>query len=180
MEGHTRPPYSLSTLPKGVGMGTAAEPSSIRLFIIERLKLVRLGVRSILRGSGRIDIIGEAATADQGVKEVVRLAPDVVLLEMSSEIGWLNTLRAIKSASPATRVILFASEDVNILAGPLLKLADGYVSKREEGADLRAAIETAAAKNAAPVTGRLWSLLVWASDRSGRKNPTSCRVKKAG
>jgi len=93
-----------------------------------------------------IDVIGEAATAAEGVEECQRLMPDVVLLDMRlpDDTG-LQACREIRAISPQIKVIFltaFADEDAVLSA--VFAGADGYLLKEIGGEALVSAIETVA------------------------------------
>ena len=77
----------------------------LRLLIVDDHEVVRAGLRMLLKRWPRIEVIGEAATAAQGVAECQRLMPDVVLLDMRlpDDTG-LHACREIRALSPRIKV----------------------------------------------------------------------------
>jgi len=118
----------------------------LRLLIVDDHEVVRAGLRMLLKRWPNIDVIGEAATAAEGIEECQRLMPDVVLLDMRlpDDTG-LQTCREIRAISPQIKVIFltaFADEDAVLSA--VFAGADGYLLKEIGGEALVSAIETVA------------------------------------
>jgi len=123
-----------------------ARDEALRLLIVDDHEVVRAGLRMLLKRWPSIDVIGEAATAAEGVEECQRLMPDVVLLDMRlpDDTG-LQTCREIRAISPQIKVIFltaFADEDAVLSA--VFAGADGYLLKEIGGEALVSAIETVA------------------------------------
>ena len=118
----------------------------LRLLIVDDHEVVRAGLRMLLKRWPSIDVIGEAATAAEGVEECQRLMPDVVLLDMRlPDVTGLQACREIRAISPQIKVIFltaFADEDAVLSA--VFAGADGYLLKEIGGEALVSAIETVA------------------------------------
>jgi DNA-binding NarL/FixJ family response regulator len=88
------------------------------------------------------DVIGRAADTEQLLTEVVRLKPDVVVLDMALPL--LNGVEAavqLKRLAPATRiVVLTVNEDPDLAAAAFRAGASAYVLKRSAASELLAAI----------------------------------------
>ena len=55
--------------------------TAIRVVVVDDQALMRAAFRQILSAHG-IEVVGEAATADEAVAEVARTSPDVVLMDV--------------------------------------------------------------------------------------------------
>ena len=115
--------------------------SLARVVIVDDHGLFRSGVRTEL--GDRVDVVGEAATVEEAVDCISRLAPEVVLLDVHMpDGGGLEVIRRVTADSDDVRFLALsvsdAAEDVIavIRAG-----ARGYVTKTISGPDLAAAIE---------------------------------------
>ena len=119
----------------------------IRLLIVDDHKVVRLGLRTLLGRYADFDVVGEAGTVAEAVKETGRLRPDVVLMDVRLPDGnGFEACRQIRAAQHETRVLFltsFAEEQIvleSIDAG-----GDGYLLKEIDDESLVRAIRNVAA-----------------------------------
>ena len=108
--------------------------------LVDDHQLFRAGVRAELEGL--VDIVGDAATVDEGVKLIADERPDVVLLDVHMpDGGGVEVIRRVAAEHPGVRFLALsvsdAAEDVIavIRAG-----ARGYVTKTISGAELADAV----------------------------------------
>jgi two-component system, NarL family, response regulator DevR len=100
-------------------------------------ELVRRGVRSLLEGDLTIDVVGEAASADEAVTLAAELEPDVVVMDvrMPGRSG-VEACRDIRAAREATRVLMLTSfTDDEALFTAIIAGASGYLVKNIGGND---------------------------------------------
>jgi DNA-binding NarL/FixJ family response regulator len=120
--------------------------SPLRLLIVDDHEVVRAGLRMLLKRWPNIDVVGEAATAADGVEQSRTQEPDVVLMDMRLPDGsGVDACREIRANSPHTKVVFltaFADEDAVMSA--IFAGADGYLLKQIAGDALVNAIETVA------------------------------------
>lgn len=119
----------------------------IRLLLVDDHQVVRVGLRTLLgRGTG-VEVVGEAATAEEAVAEAARLAPDVVLLDVRLPDGsGVEACREIRAANPGTRVLFLTSyADQEAVLATIFAGADGYLLKDIESASLIQAVHKVAA-----------------------------------
>ncbi|MDQ3435166.1 MAG: response regulator transcription factor [Actinomycetota bacterium] len=122
--------------------------SPARVMIVDDHSLFRSGVRTEL--GDLVEVVGEAATVEEAVERIGRLAPEVVLLDVHMpDGGGLEVIRRVNAEPSAVRFLALsvsdAAEDVIavIRAG-----ARGYVTKTISGAELAAAVERVRAGDA--------------------------------
>jgi two-component system response regulator NreC len=118
-----------------------------RLLLIDDHAVVRLGVRMLLESQPDVEVIGEADTAQQGLKMISQLEPDVVLLDIGlPDISGIDAAKKIKRLRPETAVVaLTIHEDEEYFFKMLDAGASGYVPKRAAPDELLTAIRAAAA-----------------------------------
>lgn len=110
--------------------------------IIDDHPLFRKGVRQLLDLEPSLNVVAEASSGEDGVQEVTRHQPDLVLLDLNMKgMGGLKTLEAIKALNPETRVVvLTVSDTADDLIGAIRAGADGYLLKDMEPEELLARI----------------------------------------
>ena len=105
--------------------------------LVDDQQLVRDGLRLILELAG-IDVVGEAADGEEGVRLVLDLRPDVVLMDLRMpRVDGIEATRRIVAAGSTTRVLVlttFEGEELTFRA--LQAGAAGYLLKDAGGARL--------------------------------------------
>lgn len=114
----------------------------IRVLIADDHGIVREGIRMILALHDDIEVVGEAENGQEAVEQAGRLAPDVVLMDISMPgLGGLEAMLEILKVKPGTRVLVLTQYDNTEYIYRFLKSgAAGYVLKKAAGDDLVAAI----------------------------------------
>jgi len=105
----------------------------IRVFLADDHALVRAGIRNLLELEADISVVGEAGDGFEALNGVRKLRPDVLLLDLSlPRMGGLDTLKMVKSAVPATEVVILSMHQKEAYIQELVKNgAAGYVTKLE-------------------------------------------------
>ena len=126
---------------------TASGLHPVRLLIVDDSPLIRAGLRMVLEAYPEVAIVGDAGTAAEGLADVLRHRPDVVLLDLRlPDQPGLAVCREIRQRRPETRVlILTSSADERNVHEAIALGADGYLLKENDGASLAAAITRVAA-----------------------------------
>ncbi|MED5510334.1 MAG: two-component system response regulator NarL [Pseudomonadota bacterium] len=112
----------------------------IRVLIIDDHPLFRKGVSQIVSDDPNFEVVGEAASGQEGLDLAEELQPDLVLLDLNMKgMDGLETLRRFKQTDLMARyVILTVSDSEDDLMEALKSGADGYLLKDMEPEDLRA------------------------------------------
>lgn len=109
----------------------------IHILVADDHPIVREGLVAILSTQADFEVVGEAATGSEAVRQVQALHPNVVLLDLEMpETDGVEALRQIRLAHPETQAIVFTAFDTDerILAA-VRAGAQGYLLKgapREE------------------------------------------------
>jgi DNA-binding NarL/FixJ family response regulator len=122
----------------------------MRIVLADDHALFRDGVSSLLQAWGH-DVIGRASNGVEAVELVLRLAPDLVLMDVRMPIkSGVEATREIAAARPATPIVMLTvSEDEDDLFAAIQAGARGYLLKNLEAPQLRAMIDTVARGEAA-------------------------------
>jgi DNA-binding NarL/FixJ family response regulator len=116
----------------------------VRVVLVDDHEMVLEGLKAMLaRFSGRVRVVGQAATAEEAQSVVSGLNPDVVLCDvrLRSSSG-LDLCRRLTEKDPACRVLLLSVyDDEQYLYQALRAGAAGYLLKRVGGEELVRSIE---------------------------------------
>jgi DNA-binding NarL/FixJ family response regulator len=113
--------------------------------LVDDQALVRDGLRLILELAG-IDVLGEAADGEQGVRVVEQTRPDVVLMDLRMpRVDGVEATRRLVAAGCPSRILVLTTFDGEEHAYAALRAgAAGYLLKDVGGERLVAAVEAAA------------------------------------
>jgi len=130
---------------------------AIRILIADDHPVVRRGLRALLANHPQWEIVAEAEDGIDAVEKVVRLRPDVVLLDISMpRMDGLEACRRIRKLAPACEVLIVTQHDTQQMSSEALKAgARGYVVKSNTVRDLLPAVEAVSQHKSfsAPHTG---------------------------
>ncbi|RUR01958.1 response regulator [Labedella endophytica] len=118
----------------------------IRVLVADDHPIVRGGIIALLTAAHDIEVVGESADGLSAVAEAIRLAPDVVLMDL--RMPGLNGDEAtgrILSAAPGVRVIILTTyeTDANILTA-MEAGASGYLLKAAPQEEILAGVRSVA------------------------------------
>jgi DNA-binding NarL/FixJ family response regulator len=138
-------PSAVPGVPDAGAAGSGSPP--IRVLVADDHPVVREGLRSFLASRPGMEVVGQAADADEVVRVADALRPDVVLVdlmmpgrEVADGIEAIQRLRQLTSPPRALVLTSFAGDDKVL---PALRAgAAGYLLKDVDPADLEAAIRT--------------------------------------
>ncbi len=131
----------------------------IATVLVDDHPIVRQGLRTLLEGEDACEIVGEAADGLTAVELIVRLRPDVAVVDVQlPDLNGLEVVRRVRDQAPETRVVvlsMFADEPYVLDA--LRHGAAAYVLKDSATTDLIDAVHAAVAGRrylSAPLTER--------------------------
>ncbi|MGI8863686.1 MAG: response regulator [Solirubrobacteraceae bacterium] len=117
----------------------------IRILIVDDHAVVREGLRAFLELQDGLEVVGDAADGEAGVREAMALAPDVILMDLlMPERGGIEAMHELRERLPDTRVIVLTSflDEARVL--PAIQAgAAGYLLKNVEPSELARAIRAA-------------------------------------
>ena len=130
------------------------------IVLVDDQALVRDGLRLILELAGH-DVVGEAADGESGIRTVLALGPDVVLMDVRMPVmDGIEATRRIVSAGSPSRVIMLTTFDIDEHVFDALRAgASGYLLKDSGGQRIVDAVERAA-QGEMPVAGPVMARLV--------------------
>jgi two-component system response regulator NreC len=119
--------------------------TAIRLLLVDDHEVVRTGLRMLLESQADMIIVGEASTGGQAIDLTGKLAPQVVLMDITlPDISGIEVTRILRGQFPEIAIVaLTIHEDEQYFFEMLKAGATGYVPKRAAPEDLISAIEAA-------------------------------------
>lgn len=121
-----------------------------RLLLADDHPMIRTALEALLRDTG-LEIVGMAGTVDSTLREIERLEPDLLLLDLQMPGGsGMDVLRHLRAVKAKLRVVLLTAgiDDSALLEAKALKV-DGIVLKNSDPAYLIDCLERVRA-------GRSW------------------------
>ncbi|MBX9693610.1 MAG: response regulator transcription factor [Cyanobacteria bacterium] len=132
----------------------------IKVLLVEDHALTRMGLKTALRRTDDIDVVGEAANGEEAVERAITLKPNVILMDVGMPImDGIQAAKRIVESNPDIRVIMLTQHDNDrdILAS-LAAGASGYCLKDVEPDRLYTAIRSVNSGDAwldASIAGRV-------------------------
>ena len=121
--------------------------SKIKVLIADDHAIVRMGLAALLSAKKDIEVVGQSRNGEAAVRDTVRLAPDVVIMDlMMPKKDGIAATSEIKSRRPETKIIIlttFATSDG--ITKALDAGATGAILKNAENASLVTMIRKVAA-----------------------------------
>ncbi|MFE9255280.1 response regulator [Streptomyces sp. NPDC006879] len=123
-----------------------AVESPIRVFLLDDHEVVRRGLTDLLDAEPDIEVVGEAATAQQALARGPALRPQVAVLDVRLPDGdGITVCRELRSSMPDLACLMLTSfDDEEALLDAIMAGAAGYVLKEIKGTDLVSAVRTVA------------------------------------
>ena len=153
--------------------------SKLKILLVDDHEVVRAGIKAMLDAQDDMVVVGEAGTAEEGIRRVGYDEPDVVVLDVRLPDGsGVEACRDIRSRFPEVKVLMLTSfADEEAMMAAILAGASGYVLKRVKSTDLIDDIRKGGAGESlldSDMTERLFSRL-----RSGpQDDPLLSRLSK--
>ncbi len=116
--------------------------AEIRLLVCDDHALFRRGLIATIEEESDLEVLGEAADADEAVLLAEELAPDVILMDVRMPGGGgIDATRRITDLVPGTRVLMLTvSDDPDDLLEAVKAGAAGYLLKEVSSADIATAV----------------------------------------
>ncbi|HTF54073.1 MAG TPA: response regulator transcription factor [Pseudonocardia sp.] len=158
----------------------------LRIVLVDDHEMVVAGLKAMLTPfRGRVRVVGEAIGAEQALRVVSGLSPDIVLCDVRMQgASGLDVCRTLRARDPEQKVVLLSVyDDEQYLFQALRAGASGYLLKKISGDELVrqlelahtgvTVIDTALAGRAMDTAARLHSNEFWPGARHGLTNRES-------
>jgi DNA-binding NarL/FixJ family response regulator len=146
-----------------------------RILIVDDHALLRAGLRALLAEEPDIEVAGEAENGQDAILAVGRLAPHLVLMDLSMPaMNGIDATAEIKRRYPAVRVLVMTLHKTEDYVHASLKAgADGYILKDATQEEMRVAIHSVLRGKAylsTDVSAKVVSGYLGGTDASGGAN----------
>ena len=141
----------------------------ISIVVVDDHPLFRKGVADLIEMDPLLELIGEAASGEEGLKLALEITPDIVLLDLNMRgMDGLATLKALKEQGYGGYVVMLTvSDSESDIIDALRSGADGYLLKDMEPEEVLESIRAAASGQIA-IPVELTQLLARALRHEGR------------
>lgn len=119
---------------------------TIRILLVDDHSVVRQGLKMFLGLDPDLEVVGEASNGVEGIEQVQKFQPDVVLMDLLMPVmDGITAIQQIRKDFPDTEVIALTSvlEDEKVI-GAIKAGAIGYLLKDTQADELCRAIKAAA------------------------------------
>jgi DNA-binding NarL/FixJ family response regulator len=152
---------------------TVSERETIRVLLVDDDPLVRSGLRMMLAGAERIEVVGEVDDGRGVLAAVDAYHPDVVLMDIRMpQLDGIAATRLLRAQPQAAQVLVLTTFDADELVVRALRAgAAGFLLKDTPPAEIVRAIELVDAGDgmlSPPVARRLIALVAGDSDADER------------
>ena len=120
--------------PKPVPVEKPGPTARRRVFIVEDHPVFREGLVQIINSEGDLTVCGEAGDAEQALKAIPGLKPDLVLVDITlpGKSG-LELIKELRSRNRDVKLLVLSMHDEALYADRVLRAGgDGYIMKQED------------------------------------------------
>jgi DNA-binding NarL/FixJ family response regulator len=116
---------------------------ALRILLVDDFPAVRRGVKHLVESNQEWEIVAEACDGQEGLREVMRLRPDIAVVDIGMpRMNGLDLTRAVRNSVPNTKVLILTEYSSQQMMREARDAgADGYVIKSYAGSELLAAIQ---------------------------------------
>ena len=117
---------------------------TITALLVDDHALLRAGIRVLLSTTDHIELVGEAAKAEQAIQLYQQLQPHIVIMDLSMPgIGGLEAIRRILLHDDQAKILVFSVHHEAVFVNRALQAgAKGYITKNSAPSLLIEAINT--------------------------------------
>jgi len=113
---------------------SSANEKKIRVFVVDDHPIVRQGLRMIIEEEDNMDVCGESGNANDAIRLISDLEPDIVLVDISLEgtASGIDLVTSLKKRHPSIPALIISMHDDSLYAErSIMAGARGYVMKNQ-------------------------------------------------
>ncbi|MCB1866700.1 MAG: UvrY/SirA/GacA family response regulator transcription factor [Chromatiales bacterium] len=114
----------------------------ISVLLADDHDLVRAGIRSLLEGTGEVEVVAECATGEDAIRLARQFNPQIVFMDIQMPgIGGIEATRKLQRFLPEAKVIVLTMYDGEPYPNQVLNAgAAGYITKGSSADEMLAAM----------------------------------------
>ncbi|ELS03703.1 response regulator containing a CheY-like receiver domain and an HTH DNA-binding domain [Xenococcus sp. PCC 7305] len=118
--------------------------STIKVFIVDDQKMIREGLKALIKTEPDLEVIGTASNGEDSIKQVETLQPDIILMDMEMPgMDGVTATRMICDKFPQIKILVLSTFDTQeYVARSLSSGAMGYLLKGTPAKELTNAIRS--------------------------------------
>jgi DNA-binding NarL/FixJ family response regulator len=119
-----------------------ASASVKKVFLVEDHPVYAEGLVEILKSEPGLTVCGKAASAEEALRPISRLKPDLVLIDITLPgMSGLDLIKRLRPNYPQIKLLVISMRDEQLYAARVLRAGgDGYVMKQQDPEEIIAAI----------------------------------------
>ena len=128
--------------PKPAPVEDSSPAARRKVFIVEDHPVFRQGLAHIVNSEADLTVCGQAGDAEQALRDIVRLKPNLVLVDISlpGKSG-LELIKELRARNGGLKLLVVSMHDEALYADRVLRAGgDGYIMKQEDPAEIIDAI----------------------------------------
>ena len=127
---------------------TSEENGSVvkkRVLIVDDHPITRQGLAALINAEHNLIVCGEADNGPSAIEQVITLAPDVALVDVTlKSSNGLELMKQLRAVRPEMPVLMMSMHDESLFAERALRAgAKGYIMKLETGSRILVALRAA-------------------------------------
>ncbi len=117
-----------------------------QVMLVDDHAVVRMGFKMLLETDPEIEVIAEANSGEQAIRDAVSLQPDVIVMDITMPgIGGMEAIERILAKEPNAKILVLSAHEDSVHPKRVLNAgAQGYLTKRSAAEELIKAIRTIA------------------------------------
>ncbi len=118
----------------------------LRILLVDDHAVVRVGLRNLINDESDLEVIGEAGSCEEAIREAASTSPDVIILDLRLPDGsGVDAIPSLRQSAPSAKVLVLTSyADDTLLLAALKAGVDGYLLKDIAESDLVGAVRQVA------------------------------------
>ncbi len=116
---------------KGEGQGLKEKDvDRIRILLVDDHPMVREGMKRLLEGEGGFEVVGEVASVEEALEELLRKKVEIVVMDIQLPgVNGVEGTRQMKARYPEVKVVIVSAYGEDYLVPSIDAGADGYLLK---------------------------------------------------